>query len=702
MDFTLIRRRKSAVSCTRLDSDKFLITLRNGTYSADVNTLRSLYPAMQIHRRMGRREETDLIDRLPKVCFSACFTGSQRTPHFVAYNSMVMLQIHNMANESGAAELRDAARHIPYTMLAFVGATGRDVVVVCKVEAMQPCFTDEQRLRMMTVATQRLHYIYSTQLGVSFDKGAVSLTDACPVSADADAYCNLQSETYHVSTSDSPLPGGRNLFHTDNDTEAPQLEVSPYVVYEWCLDDALKKSHQKAQSAETKVRMAVSLLARYCRESGIDIDFARRCTGWKSHFDGIEQSYIDMVFQNEYEKELSHAIPFAHIDRNALLTYRTEAFFNMHYRLRRNVMSGVVQYSRRNGFDAYYQDLTDEVMNSMTIRALKAGMSSWDKDVRRIVHSNDVPLYDPVEDYFAGLPEWDGKDRVSRLLCCLPIDEQSCRYGMTAAVLRQFLHVWLRSVVAHWMGKNLSHGNALVPMLIGSQGCGKTTFFNRLLPAELHDYYHDKVEFKSDTDLMLGLCSFALINIDEFDSLKRSQQPILKYLLSKTDVKMRLPYGKTITRRRRYASFCATTNSLHPLTDPTGSRRFICIRIAEGEIVDNVTAIDYQQFYAQLLAEVNDGERFWLNDGENALLVRYNAQFQRVTSLDSLIDAVVAPSSDPDHLMPVSEIGALISASFPYIPQTRGLYSDIGKALQNRGFSPKHTKNGQFYALKKR
>ncbi|MBO7138522.1 MAG: hypothetical protein J6V92_08670, partial [Bacteroidaceae bacterium] len=78
-------------------------------------------------------------------------------------------------------------------------------------------------------------------------------------------------------------------------------------------------------------------------------------------------------------------------------------------------------------------------------------------------------------------------------------------------------------------------------------------------------------------DTTISLTSFALINIDEFDKTSNSQQIVLKYLLSSSDVKFRPPYGKTIKQYRRYTSFIGTTNQMQPLVDPTGSRRFVCV-----------------------------------------------------------------------------------------------------------------------------
>ena len=126
----------------------------------------------------------------------------------------------------------------------------------------------------------------------------------------------------------------------------------------------------------------------------------------------------------------------------------------------------------------------------------------------------------------------------------------------------------------------------MTPLLIGRQGCGKTRFCKILLPPELRDYYNDKLNFKNEFDLNIALTSFALINIDEFDKTTNSQQIVLKYLLSSSDVKFRPPYGKTIKQYRRYTSFIGTTNQLQPLVDPTGSRRFVCVGIPAGRNID--------------------------------------------------------------------------------------------------------------------
>lgn len=61
--------------------------------------------------------------------------------------------------------------------------------------------------------------------------------------------------------------------------------------------------------------------------------------------------------------------------------------------------------------------------------------------------------------------------------------------------------------------------------------------------------------------------------------------------------------------------------------DPTGSRRFICVYAEE---IDNTGLINYDQLYAQLYAELEQGRRYWFEDEENARIMQQNLDFQQI------------------------------------------------------------------------
>ena len=239
----------------------------------------------------------------------------------------------------------------------------------------------------------------------------------------------------------------------------------------------------------------------------------------------MDKLLVEMTFQNIYSvknmenyQKRNKIRPLKSVPEDTLLMMKTDIFLHTHYEMRKNVMTGVAQYRENNGEDEEFRDLDDEARNEMTMRAKEMGLKTWDRDIARFIESPRIEKYDPVNTWLDGLRPWDGKDRIKALAERVPTSQPHWE---------AYLHTWLLGMVAHWQGKQSLTGNALVPLLIGRQGCGKSSFCRILLPKVLRDYYNDRINFKNETDLNLGLTSFALINIDEFDKTTARQQILL-------------------------------------------------------------------------------------------------------------------------------------------------------------------------------
>lgn len=256
-------------------------------------------------------------------------------------------------------------------------------------------------------------------------------------------------------------------------------------------------------------------------------------------------------------------------------------------------------------------------------------------------------------------------------------------------------------MVAHWMGKDMLHGNAYTPLLIGEQGCGKSSFCKNILPPELASYYYDRIDFKNEQSADLALTRFALINIDEFDQLSARRQAILKYLLQKSEVKTRRPYGMAIEELRRYASFIATTNNPSPLSDETGSRRFICIMV-KGRI-DYLTPVDYEQMYAQAVSEIGAGARFWFDDAETAVIMAQNEDFQLEDGLTTMVGTYFEPARDEDdgQWFMLTDIVVELRKHFRNLKDDTGTMRALGKKLKALGFRHQRTTGGSTKYLAK-
>ena len=363
----------------------------------------------------------------------------------------------------------------------------------------------------------------------------------------------------------------------------------------------------------------------------------------------------------------------------------TELYLITHYLFRRNVLNGKVEFAVKpaEGQEPLWKPLTQSALNSIIIRAKRDCVSesgSPKSDIVEYVNSDEIETFDPIAHYLEHLPEWDGENHVAKLFNRLPgVDSE----------LMGYLAIWLRSAVAHWLQMDTIHGNECVPTLIGAQGCGKTTFFVRLLPPHLREYFLDHLNLSNKFDKEMALTNDLLVNIDELDAIPTSQHASLKQTLSKSKVNGRPIYGSSQEDRPRYASFVATTNNPHPLTDVTGSRRFICMTIPEGKYIDNTGEIDYEQLYAQVLYELRvQKSPYWFNNEEVARIQQLNQNYLAQKDIADII-RICFRKPEPGELaqsMNCERLLDIITKEYPSVKNTHGTKVYLGKAMRALGF----------------
>ena len=371
-----------------------------------------------------------------------------------------------------------------------------------------------------------------------------------------------------------------------------------------------------------------------------------------------------------------------------------EQFINDNYRLRRNVLSGKVEFKMRDDVTADYRPLTQEAQNSMVIHALREGLDEVcnpKADITMYVNSEEVRMYNPVLAFLNDLPKWDGQNHVAKLFSRLP--------GLSSEQLA-FLAVWLRATVAHWLQLDTLHGNEVVPVLIGAQGCGKTTFLRRLLPCQLREYYLDHLNLSNKFDKEMALTNNLLVNLDELEAIRPSQHAALKQTLSKNKVNGRPIFGKAQDDRPRYASFVSTTNNPHPLTDATGSRRYICLRIPKGQLIDNAGDIDYDQLYAQVLYEIQVLETpYWFNNTEVARIQQLNLAYMQQKDMAEMVKACFRKPKEGEKVksMNTTEMLEIIRDAYPNVAVTTKAKVELGRALVSLDYEHKSHSNVAYY-----
>ena len=362
-----------------------------------------------------------------------------------------------------------------------------------------------------------------------------------------------------------------------------------------------------------------------------------------------------------------------------------ELFLTENYLFRRNELNGKVEFKNKEGEGQQtpWKTLTPTALNSIILRAKREGIAesgSPKTDIMEYVNSDDIYTFNPIKDYLDGLPEWDGQNHVARLFERLPgVDSEQ----------QSFLAIWLRSMIAHWLQMDTVHGNECVPTLIGAQGCGKTTFFVRLLPQCLREYYLDHLNLSNKFDKEMALTTNLLVNLDELDAIKPGQQASLKQTLSKSKVNGRPIYGSSQADRPRYASFVATTNNPHPLSDVTGSRRYICITIPQGKFIDNSGDIDYEQLYAQVLYELQvQKSPYWYNNAEVARIQELNLNYMEKKDIADIISICFRKPEpgEPSKSMNCDKLLEIITSEYPSVKVNHSTKIHLGRAMKTLGY----------------
>lgn len=395
------------------------------------------------------------------------------------------------------------------------------------------------------------------------------------------------------------------------------------------------------------------------------------------------------------KKELTNQLEAVQASQGGLLA--VEQFLQNHYLFRRNVLNGKIEFAVLPAKDEpVYRELTPEAEMSIIIRARKEladEKCNPKTDIQDLLRSEEVRAYDPIGEFLGGLPQWDGQNHVARLFSRLP--------GLSTEQ-HHFLSVWLRSAVAHWLQMDMLHGNECVPTLIGAQGCGKTTFVRRLLPQPLRQYYLDHLNLSNKFDKEMALTNNLIVNLDELDAIRPSQHPALKQTLSKSKVNGRPIFGRAQADRYRYASFVATTNNPHPLTDATGSRRYICLTIPDGQLIDNTGDIDYRQLYAQVLYELRELKApYWFNNDEVARIQELNLDYMAKKDLTEMIEACFLKPEEGEagRMMSNTEVLGILTKAFPSLKAVAGLGIKLGLAMKKLGFEQTHPHNVAHYRV---
>jgi predicted P-loop ATPase len=250
----------------------------------------------------------------------------------------------------------------------------------------------------------------------------------------------------------------------------------------------------------------------------------------------------------------------------------------------------------------------DEVTDLDTIR-IKTWLAdryrfepSDDRINQAISKIGDVNRFHPVRDYVDALV-WDGVPRIDTWL----------KDYLEASAPEPYLSAVSRKVLAALVARVYQPGIKFDYVLIfeGLQGKGKSTALKNLVGDA---WFTDSTINVRDKDAVMIMRSKWLIELGELSTMRAADVEELKAFVSRSEDRIRVPYGKRSENFPRQCIFVGTTNRDEYLKDPTGNRRYWPVRV--GAIDFKRIARDRDQLLAEAKIAFDLGEPLYLEEEE--------------------------------------------------------------------------------------
>ena len=619
-------------------------------------------------------------DMMLSFGIAALFEGGRRYEHITAFTGLSLVDIDHIAPEDmeRVLTLVHADEH---TLLAYVTMSGHGLRVLFRYEMVggDGMITKEQYKQVFLHGNE----YYSNLLGIAYDAQCKNPNRISTIAYDENLYYNPEATPFIV-TIEEKKPVGRPRGGKSEKGRVKSCKVGE--IESLVLRELEQRGVVYGPGTHNKyISDACYMMNRY----GVSLD---DCTAWalERFADYAATDDVPAIVRSCYQQTDEHGT--AHLprpqDRSRYATVGDmERFLDSTIRVRYNTIVSQPEWSPVNGDeaeqDAPWSLLTTNDLNSLWRRMSKhTGLTLDPNQLKNLLNSDYSPQYNPFEEFVAGLPEWDGvTDHIASVASMVTVRGEHDYFA------RCFKKWFVGFIAGLFDSEEVNHE---ILVLIGSQGKYKSTFFRHLLPPELRQYSTLKLMNESITkDELFKLAQMALVCLEEIDNMKQRELNQLKALTTMSTINERRAYGKFHEHLKHIASFCATGNNLHYLTDRTGNRRFLSFEVISIEVPQQ-HHYDYAGLYAQAYHLWRTDYRYWFDDEENAELDRHNRQFEEPCIEEELILTYLRHPAENEagEFLTAARIIELVGQ---YV-RTRLSPKRVAMSMNRLGFEPRRTK----------
>lgn len=534
----------------------------------------------------------------------------------------------------------------PYVMARYVTASGHGLRILARYKP----FDDPEvtAVELFDVVVRKAMDYFSILLGVPADEKCCDITRMCGLAHDPTAYFCWNSKPFELESKDiKRLYFKKSMAEKYERRSSRRRKPSQKMV-------SLAKHIPTIDEAAASIEKLLETWGKAFepnRHNDYVYNFGLTCL--KYNIDQKEATdYADQHFSAQYPKTVSVMNQaYKHKEQRGTWQFMRKGesygkkpsmkmlkqWLSMRYEFHRNEVTGYYEVCSRDvikGKFHHWTRMDDNIENSLWIEMEEDGLQTLLPRLHSLINSDFSEKYNPLLDYLTALPAWDGKtDYIQMLADRIHIADTDGAHH-TQEDFRYFFKKWFVAMVVTWVTDTVVGQTILI--FVGKGGLFKTTFFDKLLPKVLHDYFiNESTASYTDKDFMEAMASKALMCLDEFETAFGKNLSAFKSCVTKLFFSIRRPYDKYRTELPHRAAMCGTSNSVQIISEEENRRYSPWLIESIDSPIDH--PIDYQHVYSQAVAlgkEVmerqrkhEDGWVFWLTTEDIEVMREHNKMF---------------------------------------------------------------------------
>lgn len=583
---------------------------------------------------------------MPGITASALMDGQgKQVANILKPTYWLAVDIDKIPDEK-MQEVIEKADKDPYVMARYVTASGHGLRILARYKP----FDDPEvtAVELFDVVVRKAMDYFSILLGVPADEKCCDITRMCGLAHDPTAYFCWNSKPFELDTKDiKRLYFKKSMAEKYERRSSRRRKPSQKMV-------SLAKHIPTIDEAAASIEKLLETWGKAFepnRHNDYVYNFGLTCL--KYNIDQKEATdYADQHFSAQYPKTVSVMNQaYKHQEQRGTWQFMRKGesygkkpsmkmlkqWLSMRYEFHRNEVTGYYEVCSRDVLKGKFHRWTrmdDNIENSLWIEMEEDGLQTLLPRLHSLINSDFSEKYNPLLDYLTALPAWDGKtDYIQMLADRIHIADTDGAHH-TQEDFRYFFKKWFVAMVVTWVTDTVVGQTILI--FVGKGGLFKTTFFDKLLPRLLHDYFiNESTASYTDKDFMEAMASKALMCLDEFETAFGKNLSAFKSCVTKLFFSIRRPYDKYRTELPHRAAMCGTSNSVQIISEEENRRYSPWLIESIDSPIDH--PIDYQHVYAQAVAlgkEVmerqrkhEDGWVFWLTTEDIEVMREHNKMF---------------------------------------------------------------------------